>query len=377
MKLQVEKNVRLNASKGEAAWQGIGTKIGIEIWRIEKFKVVAWPKEQYGSFFSGDSYIVLRTYKKTPDDEKLSFDVHFWLGKETSQDEAGTAAYKTVELDDFLGGAPVQYREVQGHESESFLKLFPTFKTMEGGVESGFKKVKPEEYRPRLLQVKGTGKRVIVREVPLTFESLNAGDVFILDAGMNIYQWNGKESSGFERNKGAEFARALDDERKGLPKVHVFNQDDGKDEEFWTALGDKGTVKPASAGGDDKDAASGFTKKLFRLSDATGSIVFKEEASGKITKNQLHSDDVFVFDSGSEVFVWVGKSATANEKRMGLQYAQDYLVKYNRPAHLPISRVLEGGENEVFNASFDNGDAPKFGSSKATKDAAPVPGVQK
>jgi len=151
----LDKKIREAAAQTEPAWKNAGQKVGMQIWRIEAFKVKSWPLEQYGSFYDGDSYICLNTYKKEGK-EAFYWDVHFWLGTYTTQDEAGTAAYKTVELDDLLGGAPVQHREVQGHESDLFLSYFKNeIKLLSGGVESGFKHVKPEEYKPRLLHLKG------------------------------------------------------------------------------------------------------------------------------------------------------------------------------------------------------------------------------
>jgi len=76
---------------------------------------VAVPKTEHGQFFSGDSYLLYW-------DREGRQDIFFWLGSETSQDEQGVAAIKAVELDELLGGSPVQHREVQGHESHtSFL----------------------------------------------------------------------------------------------------------------------------------------------------------------------------------------------------------------------------------------------------------------
>lgn len=76
------------------------------------------------------------------------------------QDESGTAAIKTVELDATLGGRAVQHREIQGHESDKFLSYFkPCIIPLEGGVASGFKEVVEDEFETRLYICKG--KRVV------------------------------------------------------------------------------------------------------------------------------------------------------------------------------------------------------------------------
>lgn len=352
----LEKKVKLAAAQSEKAWKDVGQKVGLEIWRIEQFHVHAWPKEQYGSFYSGDSYIILHTYKKKPDSPALSWDVHFWLGKHTTQDEAGTAAYKTVELDDYLGGGPVQYREVQGHESDRFMGYFKNeIKLLEGGADSGFKHVEPEKYNTRLLHLKGKHK-VRVTQVETSFKSLNSGDVFILDAGLTLYQWNGSKSGGQEKMKGAQTSRAISDERRGLSSIDVIEEYDKADpaHPFWKALGGVGPIKSAEEGGSDEEAEKKTDRKLFRMSDSSGKLTYTEVASGNnIKRKMLDDSDAFIFDTGAEVYAWVGKKASNEEKKKALATAQDYLAKYNRPVWLPISRILSGGEHEMFENSFN------------------------
>ena len=96
---------------------------------------------------------------------------------------------------------------------------------MSGGVATGFHHVEASLYRSRLLQVSGTKSQVCVAEVPLARASLNSGDVFILDLGAKLYQWNGNNSTGQERIKAGEFLQALKSERKGKATVEVFGNE--------------------------------------------------------------------------------------------------------------------------------------------------------
>lgn len=77
-------------------------------------------------------------------------------------------------------------------------------------------------------------------------------------------------------------------------------------------------------------------------------------ATGKdFRRALLSSTDVFMLDIGSEIFVCVGKGASAMEKKAAMIYANEYLLKQGKLAHSPISRTLEGGEGEVFEHSLD------------------------
>lgn len=352
---ELEKKVRLAAAEGEHAWAGAGKVPGVQIWRIMAFKVVPVPPNAYGSFYAGDSYIVLKTYKKAPNSDALAWDVFFWLGKNTTQDEAGTAAYKTVELDDFLGGAPVQHREVMDHESSEFVSLFPQIRIMEGGVDSGFTHVSAKTYQPRLLQLKGK-RHIRLREVECKLTSVNQGDVFVLDLGLTLIQFNGAKSSPLERSKAATICTAIHDEREGRTAKVVFEGGDAARPPQWDAVLGAGPIAGPEAGGDDAAFEVQSTSKLLlRVSDASGTLTMDKVAEGAaVKKDKLDSNDVFILDLGNEVFAWVGSKSSAGERKTAMRYAEMYLVQAHKPLFTPISRVIQFNESPYFWSLINN-----------------------
>ncbi|EPQ54417.1 actin regulatory protein [Gloeophyllum trabeum ATCC 11539] len=349
----LERRVREHAGDKEVAWETAGKAPGLDVWRVEHFRIAKWPRERHGTFYDGDSYLVLHTYKNHNETDALAYDLHFWLGKDTSQDEAGTAAYKTVELDDYLNGQPVQYREVQGFESSRFLSYFPHFITLHGGISTGFHHVSappPAEVK-KLYKIQISQppyNHLVVREVPAEASSIVQGAVYVLDEGTKALQFNTKESVGKERFKAAEFVRLLVNERQSQPQVIVYDEGASGAGIFLSEF-ESDAVLPAPV----KPRQAESTKaSLYRLSDASGRLVF-ESMGGFTGLGSLSSGDVYLIDNTADIcqpaiYVWIGKSASLNERRLVMQYAQQYLYKAGAGAAVSIVKIAEGMENNRF-----------------------------
>lgn len=129
-----------------------------------------------------------------------------------------------------LHGLPVQYREVQDLESARLISYFPRFVVLRGGVSTGFRHVSeappPDVLRLYRVTLSRAGAKfhLVVREVPAEAESLVAGDVFVLDMGVKVWQLNTRASAGKEKFTAAEFAQSLVNERQGQCEVTVYGE---------------------------------------------------------------------------------------------------------------------------------------------------------
>ncbi|CAF1893076.1 unnamed protein product [Brassica oleracea] len=332
----------------DEALQGCGQKSGIEIWRIENFKPVTVPKESRGKFFTGDSYIVLKTAASRSG--SLHHDIHYWLGKDSSQDEAGAVAIMTVELDSALGGRAVQYREVQGHETEKFLSYFkPCIIPQEGGVASGFNHVKPEKHQTRLYICKG--KHVV--RVPFARSTLNHDDVFILDTESKIFQFSGSNSSIQERAKALEVVQYIKDTYHD-GKCDIAAVEDGRlmadaeAGEFWGLFGGFAPLPKKSALRDHQTAESDGLK----LSSVEKGQTKPIEAES-LQKELLDTNKCYILDCGLELFVWKGRQTSIDQRKSASKAAEELFRSSVRPKSNLVS-VMEGFETVMFRSKFDS-----------------------
>jgi hypothetical protein len=277
--------------------------------------------------------------------------IYFWLGRNSTQDEIGTAALKAKELDDQYGGAPVQVRVTQNKEPLHMLCLFDgKFVVHEGGNPSSFRNVRQKTKLSDgtgLYHISGSNEwNTRAVQVEQTARSLNSSDAFVLCERDRVIVWMGRKCHADERRTARATAQLISGGRQSSEL-----EEGNEPPDFWDKLGGKQKY-PEGLPEDDEAAAP----RLFQCSNATG--VFKPEEIFDFAQDDLTMDDVFILDVSSEVFAWVGAEANETERRGIMDLCMAYLKAGGREGTV-IIEVHAGAEPPNFTCHFLGWDSTK------------------
>ena len=219
--------------------------------------------------------------------------------------------------------------------------------------------VQPTKDTPHLYRVKGTAKNMTFTQMPLSKNSLNSGDSFILFATPAIvWLWNGQTAHPNEKFKANAEAEKLCTEGTVVVLDQGSGDDDAEYADFWNYLGE-GTIGEATP----DDAVKEFTPVLYHVTDkadakpievakASGAVK-KHQIDAKLARSLLDENDVFLLDAGWKVFVWIGKSADTSEKLAAFIKGDAYCKQDDRTASATLEIVKSGNESAEFESYFE------------------------
>jgi gelsolin len=259
---------------------------------------------------------------------------------------------------------------------------------LHGGTASGFRHVTQPPplnlfnfYHISASKPSATGinkpANLIVRQVTNGYQKAlkrYPNDVFVLDKGREIWQWNSKKSSGKEKFKAAEFVRAIIDGRKHEPVLKVFDEGGSGASRFVNELTEEHAHPSDSSEAETEEdsplatpaSSAPVSPVLYRLSDATGQVMFTQvvdlQSEGPSpTLSDFDSADAFILDDSADTEVpavdaWIGKDASVVEKKYAVQYAQQYLWGLNgsvssggkKRSSTSVVRLVQGNESSRF-----------------------------
>ncbi|BHF57942.1 hypothetical protein SprV_0100089000 [Sparganum proliferum] len=215
------------------------------------------------------------------------------------------------------------------------------------GLQSAFDREKLKDYKPRLLHFKLIGKKVEFREVPCSKKALDKGDVFILDRGIFLTQWNGANCDKEERIRARKYVESLVKNRQGKLQVEFYDEEDLLPvNDFTNQLSDEEVPQRPK-----KDS---FPKSMHRLSDESGQLKLTTVYSGKALRAGINPEDVTFIDTASGLFVYIGPTASPKERASAWSEANKYLKTTNHP-HTPLILLRAGETSFELNDVWDDG----------------------
>ncbi len=191
----------------------------------------------------------------------------------------------------------------------------------------------------------------------------SSGDVYLLDDEKTIYVWIGNKCSVDEKTAGAAQARTLDQQRGGAAKIITVDQGQ-ESREFMKTINPMGAMKIVEKNYAKtllKDVTTGdfagFTEwknVLYRVSsEEFEDINAMKMIQVPFKKESLESEDCFVADLGTKVYIWQGNTCSVTEKVKAGQWARS--IDADR-AGLQQETIFEEGDDAGFMVALDRGE---------------------
>ncbi|XP_046380955.2 supervillin-like isoform X4 [Haliotis rufescens] len=186
-----------------------------------------------------------------------------------------------------------------------------------------------QPYKPlMLLHVKGRYK-IQTRLVEPSAASINSGDCYLLVTRDKIINWIGEYCNVIEKARSADIAGFIQQKKDlgckaaALVILEEHKGHLGAGRHFWNAI--NGYKEYQDCGPEDEDELyeSHIIKTTMVYQVVDNSLMPYEEYWGMQPKYEmLKKDEVLVFDFGTEMYVWQGKTVTMEKRKQGIKLAQ-------------------------------------------------------
>jgi hypothetical protein len=233
--------------------------------------------------------------------------------------------------------------------------MFQSLVVFKGGLSRRYKVLLAEkekigeeynENKASLFRVVGTSPRNMQAiQVNLVATSLNSSYSYILQYGASAFTWIGKLSSDSDHEVLDRMLYFLDTSCQP-----IYIREGNETDTFWNLLGGKSEYPK------EKEMRKQIEEPhLFTCS--CSSDVLKVKEIYNFVQDDLTTEDVFLLDCQSEVYVWIGSNSNIKSKEealtLGLKFLEMDILEEGLTMRTPVYVVTEGHEPPFFTRFFE------------------------
>lgn len=324
----------------------------LEVWRVDGDQVSIVPSEGEIKLFSGDCYIVKYTYPGSQRDESI---LYTWLGIASIKEDRVDAISHMIDMADSKKGTPVLAQIFEGKEPDQFFWVTQRLIVLKGGMSTRYRNSIAEKdfadytydaSSTAFFRVQGSSpENMQAIQVNMVAGSLNSSYCYILQSEAAVFSWIGSLTTSRDHDLLDRMLELLNPawQPKSL-------REGGEPEEFWMALGGKADYPR------EKEIRKHIEDPhLFVCNCSEDDFKVKEIFS--FTQDDLTTEDVFILDCCTEIYVWIGSQSNIQSKlqalKCGLKYLEGDILAQGIPLETPLYIVTERHEPEFFTCFFD------------------------